>query len=76
MWVPAAARGALERLEAALGDFDLSAASNALAELEGVAMPDALGDLARLRKHVDSYEYEEAKVLATRLLRQISSEVQ
>ena len=66
--VPAAARGALERLQAALGDFDLSSASSALAELERVAMPGAVSELARLRNHVDSYEYEEARVLATRLL--------
>jgi CheY-like chemotaxis protein/HPt (histidine-containing phosphotransfer) domain-containing protein len=73
--VPTTARGALERLEAALGDFDLSAASNALADLESVAMPAAAGDLARLRRHVDNYEYEEARVLATQLLGQIGSEV-
>ncbi len=43
---------------------------------QSVPFTDAVGDLARLRKHVDSYEYEEAKVLATRLLGQIGSEVQ
>ena len=73
--VPAAARAALERLQAALGDFDLSAASSALADLDRIAMPGSAGDLARLRNHVDSYEYEEARVLATRLLEQIGSEV-
>jgi two-component system, sensor histidine kinase and response regulator len=73
--VRAAARAALERLQAALGDFDVSAASNALADLDRAAMPGVVSDLARLRNHVDSYEYEEARVLATRLLGQIGSEV-
>jgi two-component system, sensor histidine kinase and response regulator len=72
--VPLAARAALERLEVALGDFDVSSASSALADLE-VAMPGAVSDLARLRYHLDLYEYEEARVLATRLLGQIGSEV-
>jgi two-component system, sensor histidine kinase and response regulator len=70
--VPLAARAALERLEAALGDFDLSSASSALADLDRTAMPGVVSDLARLRNHVDSYEYEEARVLATRLLGQIA----
>ena len=39
--VPATARGALDRLQTALGDFDVSAAGSALAELESVAMPGA-----------------------------------
>ena len=69
--VPAEARAVLERLQAALGDFDLSAASGALADLDRVAMPGNHSDLARLRTHVDSYEYDEARVLATRLLEQI-----
>jgi hypothetical protein len=66
--VPAEARAVLERLQAALGDFDLSAASGALADLDRVALPGHHSDLARLRTHVDSYEYDEARVLATRLL--------
>jgi two-component system, sensor histidine kinase and response regulator len=73
--VPLAARAALQRLEAALGDFDVSSASSALAGLEVVAMPGEVTDLARLRYHLDLYEYEEARVLATRLLGQIGSEV-
>jgi CheY-like chemotaxis protein/HPt (histidine-containing phosphotransfer) domain-containing protein len=71
-----AARTALERLQASLGDFDLSGASSALAELDRVEMPGAVSELARLREHVDRYEYEEARALATRLLGQIGSEVQ
>jgi PAS domain S-box-containing protein len=70
-----AARTALERLQASLGDFDLSGASSALAELDRVEAPGAAGELARLREHVDRYEYEEARVLATRLLGRIGSEV-
>ena len=73
--VPAEARIALERLQAALGDFDLSGASSALADLDRVPMPGAVSDLAKLRHHVDNYEYDEARVLATRLLGQIRSEV-
>jgi CheY-like chemotaxis protein/HPt (histidine-containing phosphotransfer) domain-containing protein len=73
--VPAAARAALGRLQAALDDFDLSAASSALADLDHTAMTGVASDLERLRNHVDSYEYEEARVLATRLLGQIGSEV-
>jgi two-component system sensor histidine kinase/response regulator len=73
--VPAAARGPLDRLAAALGDFDVSAAGSALAELERVVMPDA-AELAPLRKHIDSYEYEEARGLAMQLLARIGTEVQ
>jgi hypothetical protein len=68
-----AARRALDA--PALGDFDVSSASSVLADLEGVAMPGAVSDLARLRYHLDVYEYEEARVLATRLLGQIGSQV-
>jgi len=73
--IPPAARGALESLQTALGDFDLSAATTALAALDRVGMPDAVADLTRLHHHVDSYEYDEARQLATRLLGQIRSEV-
>jgi CheY-like chemotaxis protein/HPt (histidine-containing phosphotransfer) domain-containing protein len=73
--VPAEVRAVLARLQAALGDFDLSAASSALADLSGVTIPGAAGDLDRLRQHVDSYEFDEANVIATRLLEQMRSEV-
>ncbi len=73
VFVPADARAVLERLQAALRDYDLSAASAALDDLDGLAMPgSAAGDLVRLRNRVDSYEYDEARVLATRLLEQIA----
>jgi hypothetical protein len=65
----------LERLQAALGDFDVSAVSSALADLEGVALSGSVSDLARLRNHVEGYECDEARALASRLLEQIGSEV-
>jgi two-component system sensor histidine kinase/response regulator len=67
------ARPVLERLQAALGDFDLTAASRALADLDRVGIPGEAGDLVRLRNHIDSYEYEEARVLVARLLEQVGS---
>jgi two-component system sensor histidine kinase/response regulator len=73
--VPVAARTALEHLQVALADSDVSGATSALAELDRVAMPEAGSDLARLRNHIDGYEYEEARALATRLLEQIRGEV-
>ena len=66
---------ALERLQAALGDFDVTAASSGLAELDQVWRPDNAGDLVRLHSHVDGYEYEEAQVLVNRLLEQTGSRV-
>jgi hypothetical protein len=59
--------------QAALSDWDVSAASAILGDLDGLAMPGHAGDLLRLRNRVDSYEYDEATVLATRLLEQIGS---
>ncbi|HMF98761.1 MAG TPA: response regulator [Vicinamibacterales bacterium] len=73
--LPAESRAVLERLRAALGDFDLSAASSALADLDRVAAHGTPDDLARLRNHIDSYEYDEASVLVTRMLEQIGSQV-
>jgi HPt (histidine-containing phosphotransfer) domain-containing protein len=73
---PAKVRAALARLKTALDDFDLSAASSAVAELDGVATPETADVLARLRNHVDRYEYDDAGVLAARLLEQMSGEVQ
>jgi len=73
--VPKEARPALQRLHAALGDFDLSAASSALADLNRVATAGNINELVRLRNHVDSYEYDEARTLVTRLLEQIGRKV-
>ncbi len=72
-FVPTEARAALERLRVAVADFDLSAASSALTDLGSVGMPaSAAADLARLRGHVDGYEYEEAGALVNSLLDQIA----
>ena len=76
LFVPAEARSALTRLQAALGDFDLSAATSALAELDSVDMPRTANVLSRLRHHVDNYDYDEARVIATQLLEQIGSQAQ
>jgi HPt (histidine-containing phosphotransfer) domain-containing protein len=73
--VPVEARGPLTRLQAALGDFDLSAATGALAELDGVDMSRAAAVLSRLRHHVDGFEYDEARAIAIRMLEQIDSQV-
>jgi hypothetical protein len=54
---------------------NLSASTSALAELDGIAMPDAAHVMAQLRRHIDNYEYDEARVIATRLLEQIGSQV-
>jgi HPt (histidine-containing phosphotransfer) domain-containing protein len=60
---------ALRRLDAALGDFDLSAATAALAELRGAAPAGVEADrLEALRRHVDGYEYDEARAITARLL--------
>jgi CheY-like chemotaxis protein/HPt (histidine-containing phosphotransfer) domain-containing protein len=73
--VPIEARPVLQRLQTALGDFDLSAASSALADLNRVAAGGNSNDLALLRNHIDSYEYDEARTLVARLLEQIGSQV-
>src|SRR5262249_19794398 len=75
LFVPAEARDALTRLQTALLDFELSAAASALADLDSVDMPRAASVLARLRHHVDRYEYDEARVIATQLLEQIGSQL-
>jgi HPt (histidine-containing phosphotransfer) domain-containing protein len=72
--VPLAARPILERLQLALSNFDLSGASSALAEVEAIAIP-GVSELAAIRNHVDRYEYDEARVLVTRLLEQIGTGV-
>ena len=72
--MPREARAVLERLQAALGDFDVTAASSALVDLDRAAMLDN-ADLARLREHVDGYEHDEARALVARLLEQIGSNV-
>ena len=38
-------------------------------------MPGAAHVMTQLRRHIDNYEYDEARVIATRLLEQIGSQV-
>jgi PAS domain S-box-containing protein len=72
--IPSEARAALQRLHTALGDFDASAATSALADLDRLGAPAGV-ELAALRHHVDSYDYDEARALVSRLLAQTGSEV-
>ncbi len=66
---PLKMRAVLEQLAAALGNFDLTASSEALAELDGLGVPaDIAGDLARVRELIEGYEYEEANGIVARLL--------
>ena len=71
----AGAGAALERLAAALDDFDLSSASGAIADLGASGLPAwAAADLGRLRQSVDGYEYDEARRIASRLLARVRDE--
>jgi two-component system, sensor histidine kinase and response regulator len=68
----AAAGAALERLSAALDNFDLSSASGALADLGKCGLPaDTADDFGRLQHCVDGYEYDEARGIASRLLARV-----
>ena len=71
MFVPADARAVLERLQAALNDYDVSTSSAVLGDLDALAMPGNAGDLVRLRNMPTAHNPDEARVLATRLLAQI-----
>jgi two-component system, sensor histidine kinase and response regulator len=69
---PAAAGEALNRLAAALDNYDVSSASGALAELETSHLPPwAVDDLDRLHAYVNGYQYGEAKGIASRLLARV-----
>jgi CheY-like chemotaxis protein/HPt (histidine-containing phosphotransfer) domain-containing protein len=71
----AGAGAALERLTAALDDFDLSSASGAVADLGACGLPAwAVDDLGQLRRSVDGYEYDEARRIASRLLARVRDE--
>jgi hypothetical protein len=68
----AAAAAALDRLTVALDDYDVSAASRALAELGTSSLPPwAADDLGRLRECVEGYEYDQAREIASRLLTRV-----
>ena len=72
---PAMARDALQRLTAALNEYDLSAASGALADLGQSGLPAwATPDLERLRQCVESYDYRSAQDIASRLLTRVQQE--
>jgi hypothetical protein len=65
-------RVALERLQVALADFELSAATDALADLTATGVPaGAEADLAQLRDRLDRYDYDEAQTILARLMAQL-----
>jgi HPt (histidine-containing phosphotransfer) domain-containing protein len=64
----ATARAALDRLQTALADFEMSAANEAVMELTVAGVPAAAAsDLARLRDLVERYDYDEAQLVAGRI---------
>ena len=66
---PASAGAALDRLARALEEYDVSAASEVLADLVSSGLPAWAGDdLDRLRRSVDDYEFAEARAITSRLL--------
>ena len=68
----AGVRAALERLQVALGDFELSAATDALADLTALGVPaGAEADLTQLRDRVDRYDYDEAQTILARIVAQL-----
>ena len=65
-------RAALERLQVALDDFELSAATDALADLTALGVPaGAEADLTQLRDRVARYEYDEAQPIVARIVAQL-----
>ncbi len=65
-------RAALERLQVALGDFEPSAATEALAESTALAVPvGAEADFMQLRDRVDRYHYDEAQIILGRIVAQL-----
>jgi two-component system sensor histidine kinase/response regulator len=68
----AGARAALDRLQVALDDSELSAATCALADLTACGVPAvAKADLARLRDRMDRYDYDEAQLILIRIVEQL-----
>ncbi len=66
---PARLREALESLKVALSDFDLSGSSDALDTLAALGTPaDWRPDLNGLRQRIDDYNFDEALIVADRLL--------
>jgi HPt (histidine-containing phosphotransfer) domain-containing protein len=65
-------RVALERLQVALADFELSAATDALADLTATGVPaGAEADLTQLRARVNRYDYDEAQTILARIMAQL-----
>ena len=72
---PAPAGAALDRLTAALDDCDTTSVSRALNDVDGLGLPAwAADDLERLHRHVDGYEYGEARGIASRLLSRVQNQ--
>ena len=70
---PSLAGDALQRLTSALDAYDLSAASDALADLDTAGLGAwAADEYGGLRRSVDAYEYDEARAIAARLLARVS----
>ena len=65
-------RTALERLRVALSDFELSAATEALADLTAAGIPvGAEDDLRQLRDRVERYDYDEAQTILARIVAEL-----
>jgi len=70
---PVLAGEALQRLTSALDGFDLSAAGEALADLDAAGLSTwAADEYGRLRNSVDAYDYDEARGIAARLLARVT----
>jgi HPt (histidine-containing phosphotransfer) domain-containing protein len=68
---PAKLNAGLQRLAAALADFDLSVSEDALTELAAVGASGTLaGELAKVRELVELYEFDSASTVVADLLRQ------
>ena len=68
-----AGRDAPQRLASALDAYDLSAASDALADLDTAGLGAwAADEYSGLCRRVDAYEYDEARAIAARLLARVT----
>jgi PAS domain S-box-containing protein len=67
--VPARLRAPLDRLRAALADFDLSGCTEAIQEITRLDLPaDLRHKTARLQELIDGYEYDQAAEIVNELL--------
>jgi hypothetical protein len=68
----ASVRATLDRLQVALGECELSAANDALADLAVLGLPSgAAADLTQLRDRMDNYNYDEARIVVARIVTQL-----